>query len=364
METKEKKKTTASRKKPVKKGVFNLFGRPAPKKKTGKRPQTRKPASGSDRERREEAARAARIRNMKRRVEQKPRRTVSKPMRPAQPVVYTQPKVFSRSRLLIQLASVVAVVLALVMCLSIFFRVKTITVSGNKAYSAYAIREASGIQVGDYLLTFSKARASAKIQAEHGYVDSVRIGIKLPDTVNIVITEVDVVYSIADSDGTWWLMTSEGTIVEQSAPGTYMNYTQILGVTVSNPREQEKAVAYQPAPITQETTDSTTPEGQTQPVVPLLVTEQEKLNAALNILQSLELNEIVGEAASVDVTDLSRIELWYGTRYQVNLGDTADMDYKIACLKATVNTLSDYDSGELDVSFTQWPDNVAYTPFA
>ena len=69
METKEKKKTPASRKKPVKKGVFNLFGRPAPKKKTGKRPQTRKPASGSDRERREEAARAARIRNMKRQAD-------------------------------------------------------------------------------------------------------------------------------------------------------------------------------------------------------------------------------------------------------------------------------------------------------
>ena len=65
----------------------------------------------------------------------------------------------------------------------------------------------------------------------------------------------------------------------------------------------------------------------------------------------------------MDVSDLTRIELWYGTRYQVNLGDTNNMDYKIACLKYTVSSLADYDSGELDISFTIWPDKVTYSPF-
>ena len=95
----------------------------------------------------------------------------------------------------------------------------------------------------------------------------------------------------------------------------------------------------------------------------MIITEQQKLSAALTILQALELNEIVGEAASVDVSDLTRIELWYGTQYQVNLGDTNDMDYKIACLKYTVSSLQEYDSGELDISFTIWPDKVTYSPF-
>ena len=47
----------------------------------------------------------------------------------------------------------------------------------------------------------------------------------------------------------------------------------------------------------------------------------------------------------------------------MNLGDTNNMDYKIACLKGSVNKLSDYDSGELDISITTWPDKVTYTPF-
>lgn len=328
-------------------------------------PQKRKknPGRNTDRARREAAARAAKIRNMKEQVQNKPRRSVSRPQRPAKPVVYTQPKVFNRNRLLIQLVSVVAVVVALIMCLSIFFRVKTITVTGANAYSAWAVREASGIQEGDYLMTFSKARACAKIKAELSYVDRVRIGIKLPDTVNIVIEEIDVVYAIQDSDGIWWLMTSDGLIMEQADSAKAGEFTKVLGVKISQPEPEKQAVAYQELPEAGAAAQETTPEGETVGPTPLIVTEQQKLYAALEILRALELNEVVGEAASVDVSDLTRIELWYGTRYKVNLGENVDMDYKIACLKYTVNSLSDYDSGELDISFTTWKEQVTYTPF-
>lgn len=350
MEKNNHKSSGAPRKKPA--------SRPAPE---GKR---KKPAPrGSDRDRREAAARAARIKNMKEQVQNKPRRSVSKPHRPAKPVVYTQPKVFNRNRLLIQLVSVVAAVVALVMCLSIFFRVKTITVTGANAYSAWAVREASGIEEGDYLMTFSKARACAKIKAQLSYVDSVRIGIKLPDTVNIVIEEIDVVYAIQDDQQIWWLMTSEGIVMEQADSARAGDYTKVLGVKLSQPEPEKQAVAFQELTSDSTAPQQTTPQGETVGPTPVLVTEQEKLMAALEILQALELNEVVGAAASVDVTDLTRIELWYGTRYHVNLGDSSNMDYKIACLKYTVNSLSDYDSGDLDISFTTWEDKVTYTPF-
>ena len=330
------------------------------RKPTGKT-ASRRPAS--DRARREAAARAARIKAMKQEVQKTPKRRVSKPRVPLQPVIYTQPKVFNRNRLLLQLTSVAAVVLALVLCLSIFFRVETITVYGTNAYSAWEIREASGVREGDRLLTFSKARACAKIKAEKPYVSTVRIGIKLPDTVKIVVEEIDVVYSIQDIDGIWWLMNSEGKIMEQTDAAGASAYTQVLGVKLAEPKKNEPAVAYQDLTGQTQGAESEQTPAETQAPTPVVVTEQQKLNAALQILQALELNEIVGEAASVNVSDLTRIELWYGTRYQVNLGENKDVDYKIACLKGAVNKLSDYDSGELDISFTIWPDKVTYTPF-
>lgn len=269
-------------------------------------------------------------------------------------VIYTQPMAFSRDRLLIQLLTVTAVVAALVLGMSVFFKVKTITVAGAETYSAWAIREASGISEGDSLLTFSKAKASAKIQAKHAYVDDVRIGIKLPDTVIIYIEELDVAYAIKSTQGDWWLINSEGRVVEQITTNEANNHTQVLGVLLEDPQVGNNAVAANEVP--QETLASGEP-------VPLSVTGEQRLSSALQILKALEANDIVGDAASVDVSDLEDVALWYGSRYEVLLGDTARMEHKIACMNDAILELSEYQSGILDISFTYKEDQVVYTPF-
>lgn len=274
-------------------------------------------------------------------------------------VIYTDPKPFNRIKLLQQLLLVAAVVVAFVLALSVFFKVETITISGADTYSPWAIREASGIVEGEGLLTFSRARASAQIRAKLSYVDKVRIGIKLPDTVIIYIEEIDVAYAIQDQDGIWWLMTSEGRIVEQSDSASAQNYTKILGVVLNSPKVNDQAIAMEDIPVqTGEATE------ETDATVPVTVTGAQRLSAALQILQALEANDIVGEAASVDVSSINSIELWYGKRYQVDLGDTSKMEYKIACMNAVILKLSDYQTGKLDISFTTWADQVGYTPFA
>lgn len=269
-------------------------------------------------------------------------------------VIYTQPAAFSRDRLLIQLLTVTAVVAALVLGMSVFFKVGTITVAGAETYSAWAIREASGISEGDNLLTFSKAKAGARIQAELAYVDDVRIGIKLPDTVIIYIEELDVSYAMESTQGDWWLINSEGRVVEQITASTAGNHTQVLGVRLEEPRVGNTAEAADEVP--QETLAS----GE---LVPLSVTGAQRLSSALQILKALEANDIVGQAASVDVTSLEDVTLWYGSRYEVLLGDTSNMEYKIACMNDAILELSEYQSGILDISFEHWTDQVGYTPF-
>lgn len=280
----------------------------------------------------------------------------SRPRQPTPAVIYTQPQAFNRNRLLVQLLTVVAVVVALVMGLSVFFKVENIQVSGAEVYSEWAIREASGLNEGDNLLTFSHARSAALIKANLPYVDTVRFGIKLPDTVNIIVKEDDVVYAIKDQNGQWWLMNSDGRIVEMGNNSKASGHTQILGVALENPVPDEHAVAMETV------TAETLAEGETMPVVS--TTGAQRLTAALQIVRALEDNDIVGSAASVDVTRIEDIILWYGTRYQVNLGDSTRLDYKIACMNDVILQMSDYQSGILDISFTIWPNQVGYTPFA
>ena len=292
-------------------------------------------------------------------------------------VIYTQPAAFNRDRLLVQLMTVLAVVAAFMVGLSLFFKVKVITVSGAGVYSPYTIQEASGISEGENLLTLGRNRAAGQILAKLPYVKSVRIGIKLPDTVNIEIVEDDVVYAIQSDTGIWWLMNSQGKVTEMANNSVAKNYTQILGVTLTDPAVGAIGVPTEltadqtsdPTNATDVTDASAASDTTTLPTVTgTVVTGAQRMAAVLEILQALEENDIVGEVASVDVSQLNDVVLWYGTQYQVNLGDANDtvhsLKYKIACMYDAILQMTDYSNGILDVSFTTWENQVGLTPFS
>lgn len=270
-------------------------------------------------------------------------------------VVYIPPKPLNRSRLMLKLLTVVAVVVALVLGVSVFFKVDGIEVSGNEKYSAWDICQASGIKEGDHLLTFSRAQTASKIITALPYVESVRIGIKLPGTVKIDIVEAKVPYAVQASDDTWWLVTSGGKVIEKALAGEETGYTRILGVQLDAPVSGSQAVAKE---NNQPQTDE---QGNT---ISVAVTQAKRLETALNIAEYLERNGIIGKAATIEVEDLGDIQFWYGQRYQVKLGDETQLLYKISCVKSVIDHMNDYQSGILDASFKSKPDGVVYKAFS
>ena len=280
--------------------------------------------------------------------------------RPQVNVVYTEPKAFNRNRFLLQLVTVVAVVVALLLGLSIFFKMQNVVVSGAEKYSAWQVREASGLQDGENLLTINATKVSARIRSNLPYVKSVRVGIKLPDTVCVEIKELDVAYALESTDSKWWLMDSSGKIVDAINVAQSKAYTRIQGVQLASPAVGSMAVAAEPEAETQ----TTNPEEESSSApAPVTVRFADRLNAALAVTQALENNGVLGKIETIDVTNIGSVEMWYGERYQVLVGDTQRLDYKIEAMKLAIQESSQYQSGVLDVSFTIWPDQVGYTPF-
>lgn len=273
-------------------------------------------------------------------------------------IQYTPAKPFNRNRFLLHLATVAAVVLALVFGMSIFFKTQQVTVSGTEKYTAWEIKEASGIEEGDALFGLSEAKITAKIRTKLPYVGDVRVGIKLPNTVNIEITELSVVYAVADSGGQWWLMDASGRIVDTADIATAKDHTHISGVQIQSSVVGEQAVAAEPMPAE----DATTGTGPTVVTLPP-VSAAEKLSAAVQLLTALEGSGVMGEVDSVDVSDPQSLQLSYDGRYQVSLGDTSRLDYKVSAMKASIQKMGEYQSGFLDVSFTIWQNEVGYRPF-
>lgn len=275
------------------------------------------------------------------------------PVRQAPEVTYTPPAPINRKKLLIRLATVMAVALALFLGCTVFFRVKDVVVTGTERYTDWSVREASGIEAGESLLAFGKTKAASRIMENLRYVKSVRIGITLPDTVNIHVEELEVVYGAQDAADGWWLLSCDGRVVEQTTESKVRENTLLKGFRLDNPKTGDSAVAQEPE----------RPEGSEMPV---LITDQERLEAALSVVTQLERNEILGEAASVDVTDPSNIQLWYKDDYQVLLGDPDRMDEKIMMMNRVIqqhNQEGGYQSGVLDITLTNTLDGVEYTPF-
>ena len=262
------------------------------------------------------------------------------------------PKPFSRGGFLLKLASMVAEVAAVMMCLSMFFRVEKVVVSGAEKYSAYSVMEASGISEGDSLLSIRDASISGRIISALPYVKEVRVGIKLPGTVNIQIEELDMTYAIQANDSSWWLIAADGRVIEQIETSAASGYTQILGLQVDGPRADQKVQAAEDRKESNEETQNTTADqsGMTLPTVDQ-ITGAEKLDVVLTILAELENNGVIGRIVYLDVSNLNNITMEYGQRFDIVLGTSENLSYKIAYMAQAIAQLPEYETGELDVSF-------------
>ena len=325
------------------------------KKTTGKKPAAAAQKTGNRRPTGSSKT-DIRRRNVRRRPDRRVDRSNDAVMRQREPlpeVVYMPPKQFNRNRFVLHLVTLVAVVLALTFVFSIFFKVKNVTVSGMVKYDAWTVREASGIKEGEGLLNFGTAKAAGKIRTLLPYVKEVQIGIKLPDTVKIEIVESSVTYSIAASDGTWWLISAEGKVLEQITQTEAETVTKIEGLVLAAPVGAQ-AQAYEE--VGQNAFGDT---------IPASVSGRERMETLKQILQELEINGVMGTVTSVDVTQPTDLRLWFDEKYRIDLGDGSRIPYKIDCMQAVFEQEEFLEAGVIDVSFTneEHPEDVIFVPF-
>lgn len=97
--------------------------------------------------------------------------------------------------------------------LTMFFDINTITVSGESAYSAEKIIEASGIKIGDNLIFISKQKANELITTKLPYIGSAEFKRRLPSKLEIIVKKADPVYAAA-KDGYYILLDENGKVLE------------------------------------------------------------------------------------------------------------------------------------------------------
>lgn len=118
-----------------------------------------------------------------------------------------------RFRALYQLLAVVAAVAAISVGCIVFFRVQTITVTGNARYTAEEIADVSGVRTGDYLVLLDRSEIAHNLRSDLPYIESVGVRRMLPDSVLITVTESKAAAALQIGDS-WWLINRSGKLLE------------------------------------------------------------------------------------------------------------------------------------------------------
>ena len=338
METKQKRRRPAA---PARQTKASRAA-PARRRKTG----ASNTPDRAERQRRIQQRRKAKAKNPTRQ-----QRVIRPPREEIPNVVYTAPKPMRRGVFAWKLISMAAVVAAVFLGLSVFFRVDTITVAGADKYTPWMIREASGVELGDALLSIGEARVASRIQMELPYVDEIKVGIRLPGTVEIQVTELQVTYSIEDENGGWWLISANGRAVEPVSLDQALGYTRVEGLAIRTPTAGEPVQAI-PGRIV---------DGDGNAVELAQSDADQQLSALIKVMTGLEKNRIIGQITKIDMTSVTDIRLEYPQLLTVRLGDDDRLDYKIQYLAAAVKQLQANQSGELDLTL-EYTEDAIFTP--
>ena len=180
----------------------------------------------------------------------------------------------------------------------------------------------------------------------------VRIGITLPNTVNIYIEELEVVYAAQDEKDAWWLLTSSGRVVENVTASKAKEKTLLEGFRIQTPGAVGDDAYAAEMPKDENETQS-------------IVTDQERMDTALSIVSDLERKGVLDKVTVVDVTDLGNIQLQYGTGCQILLGNISQMENKLSSVFNAIRTreaAGEVMRGTWDATFEVYDEGVSFKP--
>lgn len=224
-----------------------------------------------------------------------------------------------RFALLYKLLSVLAICGAIVAALTLFFRVGTISVTGENRYSEAEIIEATGLKTGDNLFLLNKYAVKEDLLKKLPYITLVRINRVLPDTLEIDVTESEAALAVV-REGEAWLVSPEGKLVERRTADAAGEFGRIEGCELLSP-----AVAT---------------------FLELTAERGAQQESLLALLRALDEQELIPQVRSISLDDPAVLRMTYTERFRVELPYGADYAYKLRTLRAIL------DSGRIESNET------------
>lgn len=216
---------------------------------------------------------------------------------------------------------IIAALVFTVLCYTVLFPIKTITVKGNITYSAEQIIDESGITMGDKLFAVSQGKVNNALTTELPYIKNVKLKRVLFDAVELQITETSAVFCY-NAGGKYFTADADNKILESFV----IQPTDIALITVSGAENLKVGYTLQ------------LPDNQFE-----LIDE---------ICSNLQENGISAE--SIDVSNPNAIIAQINGRFTVDFGTSDELQGKVAHLLSMLKEIDQKNGsnciGNIDLS--------------
>lgn len=237
---------------------------------------------------------------------------------PARPVRKLKPQV---KRFFTGIIAALALTVVLGMVVFLVFKIDQVTVVGESPYTLQEVTDAAGYQAGDNLVFASMARGERRIQDLLPYIDSVKIRRRLPGTVEISVTPMNI--SISIQSGESWAYTNAGGKVAEVAAEPAEKSLQVTGLDIEPPEPGRLIATREDAPR----------------------------SAYIDVIQTLLQADLLSSCRTLELADLYNIKINYEDRIQIKLGSAADLAYKLQFAVSLIQKeIGPEEQGSLDVS--------------
>ncbi|MBQ4370581.1 MAG: FtsQ-type POTRA domain-containing protein [Oscillospiraceae bacterium] len=221
------------------------------------------------------------------------------------------------------LVTVVVIIAAIILSITLFFRVSDVKVEGCVMCDPAAIEAVAGIEKGGNIFTINKSAISRKLFDAFPWVREINIKRDIPSTVVIKVTECRPA-ACANSSRGLWIMDENCKLLQTGDAQSAEGLISILGIDLLQPVAGDTAAFVENSSL--------------------------KVPYLRSLLKLLKDNDMAGGVTYINMLYHTNVEFDYLGRFVVSLGGNVQLENKIIMLGEVVNNLAPNAEGTIDLS--------------
>ena len=220
------------------------------------------------------------------------------------------------------LLTMVLVCVGVLLTVTVFFKINTVKVVGERVYPDTQIIEQGGFEIGDSLFSVNDKKLNEILPEKLPYIKSVKVVRKLPDTLTIEVTATREAVAFVGSTG-YILVDDTGKVLDKDASMLRENVSVVSGMK-PKPIDEGKVISFGKKEVDED---------------------------FVTILNTLKKSSFDG-VTEIVLTDSGEFKLIYEDRITIKLGSTENLGVKLQRAKAAIdkeNLINPYSEGVLDL---------------